>query len=81
VAGAGNGDICEARVEKVWVDTGIGVNETAFGGKALRAVTGDGIAVVEMAMLAGVEVDLAVVVEASGEATFRVRLPYSPIIY
>ena len=42
----------------------IGVDENAFGGKALGAVAGDGVSVVEMTMLAGVEFDLAVVVEA-----------------
>jgi hypothetical protein len=40
VAGAGNGDVGEAGVEKVWVDAAIGVDQNAFGGKALRAVTG-----------------------------------------
>jgi hypothetical protein len=50
------------------VDAGIGVNEDAFGGEALRAVTGDGVAVIEMTMLAGAEFDLAVVVEACREA-------------
>jgi hypothetical protein len=44
------------------VDTGIGVNEDPFRGEVLRAVTGDGIAVVEMTMLVGVEFDLAAVV-------------------
>ena len=65
-AGAGDGDIREARVEQIWVNAGIGVNEDAFGGEALGAVTGDGIAVVEMTMLVWVEFDLAVVVEADG---------------
>ena len=69
MAGAGDGDVAEAGVEQVRVDAGIGVNENAFGGEALGAVTGDGIAVVEMTMLAGVEFDLAVVVEAGGKAT------------
>ena len=69
VAGAGDGDVAEAGVEQVRVDAGIGVNEDAFGGEALGAVTGDGIAVVEMTMLARVELDLAVVVETGGEAS------------
>jgi hypothetical protein len=42
------------------VDARIGVNENPFGGESLGAVTGDGIAVVEMTMLAGVELDPAV---------------------
>jgi hypothetical protein len=50
------------------VDTGIGVDEDAFGGEPLGAMTGEGIAVVEMTMLAGVQLDLAVVVEADGKA-------------
>ena len=72
MAGAGDGDVAEAGVEQVRVDAGIGVNENAFGGEALGAVTGDCVAVVEMTMLVGVEFDLAVVVEAGGEATIGV---------
>ena len=64
MASAGDGDAGEAGVEQGWVNFSIGVDENAFGGEPLRAVTGDGIAVVEMTMLAGVEFDLAVVVEA-----------------
>jgi hypothetical protein len=68
VAGAGDRDVAEAGVEQVGVDAGVGVNEDAFRSEALRAVTGDGVAVVEMTMLACPELDLAVVVEASGKA-------------
>jgi hypothetical protein len=63
---AGNRDIAEAGVEQVGVDIRIGVDEDAFGGKALRTVTGNGVAVIEMTMLVGIEFDLAVVVEADG---------------
>ncbi len=52
MTGAGDGDIGEARIEQVWVDAGITVNEDPFCGKALRTVTGNGISVVEMTMLA-----------------------------
>jgi len=69
VAGAGEGDVGEAGVEQVGVDAGIGVNEDAFGGEALGTVTGDGIAVVEMTVLAGVELDVAIVVEAGRKAS------------
>jgi hypothetical protein len=62
VAGARDG------VEQVRMDAGVRVNEDALRSEALRAVTGDGVAVVEMTMLASVELDLAVVVEASGKA-------------
>ena len=51
------------------MDAGIGMDEDALGGEALGAVTGDGVAVVEMTMLAGVEFDLAVVVEACRDPT------------
>src|ERR1700675_1962459 len=37
---ARDGNVGEAGVEQVWVDAGIAVNEDAFGGKALGAVTG-----------------------------------------
>ena len=47
---------------------GIGVNEDAVGGESLGTVAGDGVAVVEMTMLGGVECDLAVVVEAHSDA-------------
>ena len=68
VAGAGDGDVAEAGVEQVRVDAGIGVDEDAFGCESLGAVAGDGVAVVEMSMVTGVELDLPVVVEAGGEA-------------
>ena len=60
VASAGDGDVGEAFVKQVGMDAGIGVNEDALGGESLGAVAGDGIAVVEMTMLAGVELDPAV---------------------
>ena len=51
------------------MDPSVSMNENAFGGEALRAVTGNGIAVVEMTMLDGAELDLAVVVEACRKPT------------
>jgi hypothetical protein len=51
VAGARDGNVRKSRVEQVWVNAGVGVNEDALGGKPLRAVAGDSIAVVEMRML------------------------------
>src|ERR1700722_676554 len=63
---ARDGNVGEAGIEQVWVDACIAVNEDAFGGKALGAVTGNGVAVVEMTMLVEVEVELAVVVEPDG---------------
>jgi hypothetical protein len=51
------------------VDTGIGVNENAFRSEALGAVTGDGVAMIEMTLLARLELALAVVVETCNEPT------------
>ncbi len=59
VAGAGDGNISEARVEQVRVDGCVGVDEDALGGEALGAVAGDGVTVVEVALFGGVEADLA----------------------
>ena len=69
VAGAGDGNVAEAGVEQVRVDPSVSVNENAVGGEPLRAVTGDGIAVVEMTMVDGVELELAVVVETRRKPT------------
>src|ERR1700721_2124088 len=68
MAGARDRDVAEAGVQQVRVDTGIGVNENAFGGKALGAMTGDGVAMIEMTVLASLELDLAVVVETCRKA-------------
>jgi hypothetical protein len=57
------------------VNTCIGMHQHAFGGQALGAVTGDCVAVVEMTMLACVEFDLAVIVEACREPTFGFVCP------
>ena len=63
VASAGDGDVAEAGVEQVRVDTGVGVDEDTLGGEPLRTVAGDGVAVVKMAVVMGVEFDVTVVVE------------------
>lgn len=69
---ARDGNVGKAGVEQVWVDAGIAVDEDAFSSESLGAVTGDGVAVVEMTMLVGVEFDQAIVVEADGYATIGV---------
>ena len=57
------------------MNTGIGIHEDALGGEALGAVAGDGISVVEVAMLLGIELDLAVVIEPCCDSTIgRKRL-------
>jgi len=71
VAGAGDGDVAEARVEQVRMNAGIGVHEDALGGESLGTVAGHGIPMVEMAMFCGVEFDLAVVVETGRNAAVR----------
>src|ERR1700722_14232159 len=69
---ARDGNVGKAGVEQVRVDAGIAVDEDAFSSESLGAVTGDGVAVVEMTMLVGVEFDQAIVVEADGYATIGV---------
>ena len=61
---AGDGDIAKAGVEQVRVDAGVGVHKDALGGETLGTVAGHGVTVVEVAMVLGVEFDLAVAVEA-----------------
>ena len=80
VAGSGDRDVAEAGVEQIRVDACIGVYKDALRGEALGAVAGDGVAVVEMAMISGIEFDLAIVVEASGNpAIGRNRLDYGKV--
>ncbi len=64
MAGTGDGYVAKAGVEQVRVDAGAGVYEDTLGGKILGSVAGDGVAVVERAVLLSVELDLAVDVEA-----------------
>ena len=45
------------------MNTGIGVDQDAFGGEALGTVAGDGISVVKVAMFFGIELNLALVIE------------------
>lgn len=37
VAGAGNGDIAESQIERVRVDSGVGIDQDALGGDPLGA--------------------------------------------
>jgi hypothetical protein len=64
VARAGDRDVAKSRIEQFRVDAGIGVHEDALGGEALRTVTGDCVAVIEVAMFLGIKLNLSVVVEA-----------------
>jgi len=47
---------------------GVGVDQNSFGRESLGAVAGDCVAVIEVAVVGGVEFDLPVVVEAGGDA-------------
>ena len=71
MARARDGDIAETGVEQVWVNAGVGIDQNALCGESLRTVAGDCVAVIEMAMLLGVEFDAPVVVEAGGNLPIR----------
>jgi len=49
----------------------IGVDQNAFGGETLRAMAGNSVAVIEMTMFFGIEVDLPVIVESGRDAAVR----------
>ena len=53
------------------MDSGIGVDEDPLGRQPLRAVAGDGVAVVEMPVNSGVEFDLTAIVEPGGNPAIR----------
>ena len=46
------------------MDARIGINQDAFGSQTLGTVAGDGVTVIEMAVLAWIEFKLAVVFKA-----------------
>ena len=71
MAGAGDRYVTKSGVEQVWVDAGVGIDEDALGGEALGTVAGDGVAVVEVVVLLGIEFDLALVVETGRNASVR----------
>ena len=51
------------------MDACIRVDEHTLGGETLGAVAGDGVAMIEVAILCGIEFDLAIVVESCNQAT------------
>jgi hypothetical protein len=63
VAGTGDRDIFESGVEQVRVDAGVSIDQDALGRQPLRAVTGNGVAVIEVTMFNRIEVDFAAVIE------------------
>ncbi len=50
------------------MDAGVGVDEDTLGGETLGTVTGDGVAVIEVPVVSGVEFDLPIIVEPGGNA-------------
>jgi len=65
-AGTGYGDIGKPRVYEVGMHRGIDVDQDTVGGESLGAVAGDGIPVIKVTVLLGVEFYSAVVVKTCG---------------
>jgi hypothetical protein len=51
------------------MDTSIGVNQDTLGRESQGAVAGDGVAMIEVAVLAGAEFDPAIAFEPTRDAT------------
>ena len=49
----------------------VGIDQHALGGKALGAVAGDGVAVIEVPMIGGIEFNESIVVEADRDTSIR----------
>jgi hypothetical protein len=64
-------NVTKAKVEQVRVDADIGADKDALGGEALGTVTGHGVSAVEVAVVLGVELDLAVAVEKGENEAIR----------
>jgi hypothetical protein len=64
MTGTGDGDVCEAGVEQIGMNRGIGIDQDALRRETLRAMTGDGVTVIKVTMFNGIEVDFAFVIEA-----------------
>lgn len=71
MACSGHGDVPKARIEQIGMNAGISVDEHPFRGEALRTVASDGVAMIEMAVFGGVELNQFVVVESSADASIR----------
>jgi len=64
MTGSRNRDVPKPGVKKIRVYSGVGIDQDSFRGETLRAVAGKSVAVVEMAMLSGIEFNLPIIVEA-----------------
>jgi hypothetical protein len=71
VAGAGNRDVSKAGIEEVRVNAGVGIYEDALCSEALRAVAGDCITVIKVAVLLGVKFYPAVIIKTGGNNPAR----------
>jgi hypothetical protein len=65
------GDTRKARVDELRVNLSIHVDQHTFCCQPLRAVRGNGIAVIEVAMFRGVELDLPVAIKPHSNAAIR----------
>ena len=60
-AGARDRNIRETEIDEIRMNGTVHVDEHAVGGQPLRTVAGDGVSVIEMRMLCGIELDIPVV--------------------
>jgi len=74
VAGARDGNVAKPRIDEIRVNAGVSVHEHALGGKPLRTVTGDSIAMVKVAMLDWIEIDLAAGVEVGLDSSIAASI-------
>src|SRR6202012_4226365 len=66
VAGAGDGNIAESRVEQIGMSCRVRINENPLRGEPLCTVTRYCVSMIEVAMCRGIEFDVTAVVEARG---------------
>jgi len=74
VAGARDGDVAKTGVDKVRVNAGVSVHEHTLGSEPLGAVAGDSVAVVEVAMLDRIKIDLAAGVEVGLDSSIAASI-------
>ena len=57
----------------------IGINQNMLGGETLRAVAGDGVAVIKVSMLCGIEFDLLAAIKSRRDLLPRIRPSWNTI--
>lgn len=70
VAGAGDEDVAEARIDKAGMDAGIGVHKVTLGGEVLGTVADDGIGMVEVPHFRRVKRDRLLFISVPGDSDF-----------